>query len=143
MQVDRQQPRVVLQGDLFEAAETQDAGAVEQQAQAAIGTELRKRLADHVGLADVHGAVPGARQLRGQAAQRLGIDVQQTDPPAPAVEQTRAGGADSGSGTSDQDVLHLSPSALHSTTNAAASSNARSALANTPAWAWNTCQQPA
>lgn len=29
MQVDRQQPRVVLQGDLFEAAETQDAGAVE------------------------------------------------------------------------------------------------------------------
>ena len=29
LQVDRQQPRVVLQGDLFEAAETQDAGAVE------------------------------------------------------------------------------------------------------------------
>lgn len=143
MQVDRQQPRVVLQGDLFEATETQDAGAVEQQAQAAVGTELRKRLADRVGLADVHGTLPGARQLRGQAAQRLGIDVQQTDPPAPAVEQPRAGGADSGSGTADQDVLHLSPSALHSTTNAAASSSARSALANTPAWAWNTCQQPA
>ena len=109
--IDLYQACVLLQPDIGEGAGTQDACAIEQQAQlaAALRAEVGQRGIRRCGIDHIQRRMPGAAQLGGQGCQRLFIDVEQPDAPAPRVKQPRGGGANARGGAADENVVHHTP----------------------------------
>ncbi|MDT4871942.1 hypothetical protein FQZ97_1071030 [compost metagenome] len=95
--------------DLLEMTETQHPRAVEQEPQLAVvqGAEVRQRGFHRRQVGDIQGPLPDAAQGLRLGRQGLGVAVDQPHVPATLMEQPGGGGADAGSGTGNQDVVHL------------------------------------
>jgi hypothetical protein len=109
--IDLHQTCMLLQLDIDEGTGAQDSGAVEQQAQltTALRAEVGQRGSHRPSVDYIQPGMPGTVQLSGQCPQRLRIDIEQPDAPAPRMKQPRGGSADARCSAADDNVFHHSP----------------------------------